>query len=502
MWTASNKVGKGFPNSHFERARSDLIMATSGGGGDNDRSSFNRPTLPSLPPLDVGFACSFIAPPREIATECPICLHILRDPEQATCCGSIYCKTCIERVAINKKPCPICRNPEFSIFPDRSLRNLLYSFKVWCSHKDRGCDWSGELIDLNNHLNLNSNIEHRFVGCGFIELLCSTCNEIYPRQELERHESKHCLKRRYRCEYCSDFEGVFEDVVKAHWPKCLYRSVPCSNGCGLYPLQKNLEHHMKKECELRTKDEQNIEQAQAMVSTSENELRRRIEISVEAKFRNVLSGILKSTAQENDKKLDELREEIHSLKVCQAESRTLKQELELLKFKEEENRRSIESLRNHLLIVPVSFKLNCYKKHKVQHNLGWSSPPFYTHPCGYRMCLLVDVGGDKQARGTHVSMFLHLTKGEFDDQLKWPLRMCITVELLQQGEGESRISHDSIIRYHSGTPEESAEKVSDDRRNSKPWGKSKFISHEELESGGFVCQDSLKFGISQVDLLT
>ena len=40
-----------------------------------------------------GFECQFVEePPRSLQSECPICLQILRDPYQTTCCGYAFCK--------------------------------------------------------------------------------------------------------------------------------------------------------------------------------------------------------------------------------------------------------------------------------------------------------------------------------------------------------------------------------------------------------------------------
>ena len=50
----------------------------------------------------------------------------------------------------------------------------------------------------------------------------------------------------------------------------------------------------------------------------------------------------------------------------------------------------------------------------------WYSPHFYTHHCGYKMCLSIDANGIGCGEGTHLSVFMYLMRGEFDDQLKWP----------------------------------------------------------------------------------
>ena len=60
------------------------------------------------------------------------------------------------------------------------------------------------------------------------------------------------------------------------------------------------------------------------------------------------------------------------------------------------------------------------------------SKAFYTSLNGYRMCLGVFPGGNGEGKGTHVSLFVHLMKGENDSELKWPFRGSVVVELLNQ----------------------------------------------------------------------
>ena len=61
----------------------------------------------------------------------------------------------------------------------------------------------------------------------------------------------------------------------------------------------------------------------------------------------------------------------------------------------------------------------------------WYSPPFYTHPQGYKMCLRVNTNGNGKGKGTHVSVFTYLMRGKFDDHLKWPFQGHVTVAMLR-----------------------------------------------------------------------
>ena len=60
------------------------------------------------------------------------------------------------------------------------------------------------------------------------------------------------------------------------------------------------------------------------------------------------------------------------------------------------------------------------------------SPPFYTSQHGYRLCLRAYLNGDGSGKGTHISLFIVLMKGEFDDLLSWPFRHRVTLTLINQ----------------------------------------------------------------------
>ena len=102
----------------------------------------------------MGFECEFVErPPKDFPqVECPVCLNILREPHQARCCGYNFCQACIARVQKDKKACPTCNEKEFEVFLDKGLKRSLYAFKVYCTEKENGCGWTGELGGLDKHL--------------------------------------------------------------------------------------------------------------------------------------------------------------------------------------------------------------------------------------------------------------------------------------------------------------------------------------------------------------
>ncbi|XP_065887532.1 TNF receptor-associated factor 2-like [Dysidea avara] len=81
-------------------------------------------------------------------------------------------------------------------------------------------------------------------------------------------------------------------------------------------------------------------------------------------------------------------------------------------------------------VVPVIVKVSEYTK-KKSDKVKWYSDSFYTHHKGYKMCLLVDVGG-WSTRSGYLTVHLFLMKGPYDDQLRWPLKGHCEMKLLNQ----------------------------------------------------------------------
>lgn len=47
-------------------------------------------------------------------------------------------------------------------------------------------------------------------------------------------------------------------------------------------------------------------------------------------------------------------------------------------------------------------------------------PAFYTSKYGYKMCLRIYLNGDGTGRGSHLSLFFVVMRGQSDALLKWP----------------------------------------------------------------------------------
>ena len=58
--------------------------------------------------------------------------------------------------------------------------------------------------------------------------------------------------------------------------------------------------------------------------------------------------------------------------------------------------------------------------------LSLYSQPFYTSRFGYKMCARIYLNGDGLGKGTHVSLFFVVMKGDYDDRLPWPFRQKVS----------------------------------------------------------------------------
>ena len=60
------------------------------------------------------------------------------------------------------------------------------------------------------------------------------------------------------------------------------------------------------------------------------------------------------------------------------------------------------------------------------------SPPFYTSPHGYRMCIRTYLNGDGIGKGTHISLFFVIMRSEQDNLLTWPFKQSVHFTLVNQ----------------------------------------------------------------------
>ena len=72
-----------------------------------------------------GYGHNFVDPvPNEL--HCLICILPARDPQQSTCCGKVFCESCIDELKKHFDKCPGCWGDINCFLDKRSMIKLLY----------------------------------------------------------------------------------------------------------------------------------------------------------------------------------------------------------------------------------------------------------------------------------------------------------------------------------------------------------------------------------------
>ena len=119
-----------------------------------------------------GYEYTFVEPPPNRCI-CNICHYPSRDPYMTgRCCrGQTICKSCLDNwlVTSGANRCPVCSKElahGSNTHPNYPIEREINSLHIYCTNKEKGCKWQGELNDINNH-HRNSD------GCPFEGVKCS-----------------------------------------------------------------------------------------------------------------------------------------------------------------------------------------------------------------------------------------------------------------------------------------------------------------------------------------
>ena len=196
---------------------------------------------------DLGYEYSFVKEPPD-TTICVICQLPSRDPYLSLCCGHVFCKSCLDaakKVAVVVTAnCPMCRSEDFATVPNKQIDRVVRSLHVYCTNKEKGCEWQGEVNYIGNHLG-------RSDGCHFEDVQCSNkCGEMVQRQYLVSHMEAECPRRMVTCQYCGVADEEYQLIEGDHKELCPKFPLPCPNKCdvGSVPRQDMTEH--RKMCPL------------------------------------------------------------------------------------------------------------------------------------------------------------------------------------------------------------------------------------------------------------
>ena len=332
---------------------------------------------------------------------CPVCIEPMMQPF-LTDCGHYLCYTCRGRLlASGKDECPECREPNGAKDAriNKHLQRQVKSLMVRCQHYQVGCQWVGELMYLKEHL------DPLLKRCGFILLACPLgCGERVRSSVMEEHIRSLCDKRLCACDYCGYYSS-HDIVTEQHYPVCELFPVECPNKCFADKNMKRmqLKMHLEEQCPLQV-----IQCPFASAGCTVQLPRREMEEHEDKAMRQHLRMMMRC---------------LHSKLVAFSPSQSYL-----------------------FSLTPLEFTIGDFLKMK-QSNAEWVSPPFYTHPHGYKLCLVVYPNGIVIGKGSHVSVFVGLLKGAHDDQLAWPMELDVTIKLLNCREDKNH--HELTLTMNS-----------------------------------------------------
>ncbi|XP_019852876.1 PREDICTED: TNF receptor-associated factor 3-like isoform X1 [Amphimedon queenslandica] len=416
---------------------------------------------------------------------CPKCDGILRDAVQ-TSCGHWLCHGCAEEIFDKKETAtPYCPRTDCGeeltteegrpFFPDRFVRKEINRFIVACINCKFGCGWEGMMGELGNHL---GNCEHN-------KTECKHCNQAFSPLEYQSHVDQ-CPEMTVTCPLkdhgCETEEhptpetspGKYDFISsKVKKPTLKENHLLIANSALPSPVKSAHSYSESHDLIVSSCGDKNYLR-RFVLAERPNEIlhdeipeRRSMELCY-------APCQVRGDDQDLQDKIGQLERNNTALidKVNDVESRITT--LERATF----NATKVWKIKQLQQQINDAMAGNC---------TSIDSSPFYSNPLnshGYKMCLRLYILGDGIGKGTHMSLFFVVMKGEFDNILQWPFTHKVTFKLINQCG-----ARDIMDVFQPDPFSPSFQKPKSDMN--VPYGCPRFVSIKELMQGGFIEDDAI-----------
>ncbi len=320
----------------------------------------------------------------------------------------------------------------------------------------------GELRHVDEHLKICDYAKLRCPNkCGKKGFWCIEVTQLF-RKDLQRHLDHDCPCRQYSCPHCQE-TGEHQVITGEHTKICPKMINRCSNAPHCKEFPRETKHAHLSTCQYQ-------------------------EVACKYSEFGCKTMPFRKDLQEHE------NDDNTHLRIAMTTVLKLKKQCML------NTQLDCFNVKNPSGVASI-FKIPSFKE-KKGNNVEFLSNPFYTHPRGYKMVISIDANGYGDNKGTHVSVWVYLMRGEYDDQLEFPFKGTIKFELLNQLEDKN---HHCKSYTHDGT-RNSSKRVIDQERSDEGSDVPTFISHRLLEHSSanyyyqYNCQylqdDCLVFRIS------
>ena len=437
----------------------------------------------------------FIEKPSE-DFHCPVTLEILTEPHQTLCCGNHLSQEAADRLKREGKACPMCKEPNLNTVPDKFFRRQVNQLKVRCSKKALGCNWVGELGNLEKHLSegsINGECQYTAVACPLL------CDDHIQRRWLDYH-IEDCPQRPYTCKHCGH-KDTYKSVTEGHWPRCEKYPLLCPNKCRERAIERqHLQEHVEEACPLQ------VIQCEYAYAGCKAELKRQLMAAhLDENVKRHLSMVSEVSKQvpELQCMVEQQRKQIEAMMSVMNQQHT---RVEALVTALNQACPDLPKPPSPVFIPPSDIVMTDFEKHKKDDD-KWFSPPFYSHIGGYKLCIVVVANGYRSGKGTHVGLGIYMMRGVYDDNLKWPFKGEVRVQLLNQRGDKGHIEKVLLELDYSrdGFDMNAYARVVGRERAEKGRGHPKLIPHYDLgyrpaEDCQYLMNDCLKFRITRIEL--
>ncbi|XP_059675567.1 TNF receptor-associated factor 3 isoform X3 [Gavia stellata] len=476
--------------------------------------------------------------------KCEKCHLILCNPKQ-TECGHRFCETCMNALLSSSSPkCTACQESivKDKVFKDNCCRRELLALQIYCRNENKGCKEQLSLGQLLMHLKTDCQFEE--LSCPRAD-----CKEKILRKDLPDHVEKTCKYRETACKYCKSQVPMIMLQLNAHLSECINAPSTCSfkrYGCTFQGTNQQIKAHEASSAvqhvNLLKEWSNALENKVALLQNESLEKNKSIqtlhnqicsfEIEIERQkemLRNNESKILhlQRVIDSQAEKLKELDKEIRPFRQNWEEADSMKSSVESLQNRvtelESVDKTAGQGARNTSLLETqlsrhdqmlsvhdirladmdlrfqvletasyngvLIWKIRDYKRRKQEAVMGKTlslySQPFYTGYFGYKMCARVYLNGDGMGKGTHLSLFFVIMRGEYDALLPWPFKQKVTLMLMDQGPSRRHLGD-----AFKPDPNSSSFKKPTGEMNIAS-GCPVFVAQTVLENGTYIKDDTI-----------